>query len=302
MSSAQIAAKSIRELEEEDWLVLRVLESSLPRYESVPLNHIKRETGFSTHQLNFRLGKLNRVGFVMGSSYGYIMNTSGLDALALNSLAERKLVAGMGSAIGMGKESDVFEVINDTGIESVIKFYRIGRTSFRKTRKARAYVSPENQHQWLAININAAQKEAEGLTRAESAEVNVPHFIARDRHAVLMSKIEGVMLYRCRKEDIQEPMNLIEDIFRNLKNAYTKGSMINGDVSEYNILSDGERSWIIDWPQFVSLSHQNAQEILKRDVENITKFFGKRFALRIDSAGVISYITDKTDEMPTHQT
>ena len=117
-----------------------------------------------------------------------------------------------------------------------------------------------------------------------------------------MSKIEGVMLYRCRKEDIQEPMNLIEDIFRNLKNAYTKGSMINGDVSEYNILSDGERSWIIDWPQFVSLSHQNALEILKRDVENITKFFGKRFALRIDSAGVISYITDKTDEMPTHQT
>lgn len=293
MSSAQLAAKSIRELEEEDWLVLRVLENSLSRYESVPINRIKSETGFNSHQLGFRLGKLNRVGFVMRSLHGYMLNTAGLDALALNSLAEKKLVSGMGAAIGMGKESDVFEVINDIGVESVIKFYRIGRTSFRKTRKTRAYTTPQNQHQWLAINISAAQKEAEGLTRAENAEVNVPHFIARDRHAVLMSKIEGLMLYRCSREDVSAPEKLMEDIFRNLRKAYTGAKIINGDVSEYNILYDGSQPWVIDWPQFVGLSHENAKDFLRRDVENVTKYFKKKFNLKADVKGVIEYISGK---------
>ena len=42
----------------------------------------------------------------------------------------------------MGKESDVFEVINDSGKELVIKFYRIGRTSFRSTRLSKYLLEP----------------------------------------------------------------------------------------------------------------------------------------------------------------
>lgn len=296
MSSAQQAAKSVRSLEEEDWLVLKSLEKSLSRYESVPIGHIKKETGFNDHQLGFRLSKLNRIGFVMRSPHGYILNTSGLDALVLKSFAERNLIIGMGSAVGMGKESDVFEVMSDSGVESVIKFYRIGRTSFRRTRKTRSYTSPESQHQWLAININAAQREAEGLTRTESAGVKVPHFIARDRHAVLMSKIEGVMLYKCQRKDIFAPKDLMKDIFQNLRMAYTQARMINGDVSEYNILFDGVRAWIIDWPQFVGLSHENAQEFLKRDIENVIKYFRKKFDLTIEQKDAISYVSGKSKE------
>ena len=46
---------------------------------------------------------------------------------------------------------------------------------------------------------------------------------------------------------------------------YTKGTMVNGDVSEYNILFDGEMPWIIDWPQYVTSNHPNAKELLSRD-------------------------------------
>ena len=281
--------------------MLGVFEKSLSRYEAVPLSHIERETGFNAHQLNFRLGRLNRFGFVMGSLHGYILNTSGLDALALNSLAKKDLISGMGRAIGMGKESDVFESINESGVESVIKFYRIGRTSFRGTRKTRDYTSPQNQHQWLAINIGAAQKEAEGLTRAEKAMVNVPHFIARDRHAVLMSRVEGLMLYKCRRQDIPAPEKLLEDIFWNLRRAYTSANMINADVSEYNILFDGTRAWIIDWPQFVSLSHKNAQEFLKRDIENVIIYFTKKFNLATENPAALSFVSGKSDRIQISQ-
>ena len=289
VSSDQQAAKSIRELEPEDWTVLEALERSISRYEAVPIDRLRRETGYYPEQLRFRLGRLNYFGFVMNTEFGYIMNTAGLDSLALHSLAERNLISGMGSSVGMGKESDVFEVISDSGEESVIKFYRIGRTSFRATRKSRTYVSPANQHQWLAINMGAAQKEAEGLTRAARAGVKVPRFIARERHTVLMSKIDGIMLFRCNRDDIEDPIGLLREILDNVRKAYLRGKIINGDVSEYNILFDGNKSWIIDWPQYVSSRHPNAKELLKHDVSEPARFFRRRFAVNVDLDAATSY-------------
>ncbi len=97
----------------------------------MPLSRLQKETGYYREQVEFRLSQPNYWGFVMKSRYGYIMNTAGLDLLALHSFVEKGLISGMGSSVGMGKESDVFNVVNDSGLNSVIKFYRIGRTSFR---------------------------------------------------------------------------------------------------------------------------------------------------------------------------
>ncbi len=284
MSSAQQAAKSLRVLEPEDWAVMEAMERAMARFESVPLRRLIRDTGYYPEQLKFRLSRINYLGFVMKTPFGYVMNTAGLDLLALHSLVERGLISGMGSAVGMGKESDVFEVINDSGEKSVIKFYRIGRTSFRSTRKSRTYVSPSNQHQWLSINVGAAQKEAEGLTRAREAGVSVPHFLARDRHAVLMSKIDGVMLFRCAKEDVQEPVELFKGILVNLRKAFIKGEMVNGDVSEY-----------------ISVSHPNTDELLRRDVSEPARFFRKKFALKLDLQEAINYVTGKSKRLKITQ-
>jgi RIO kinase 2 len=300
VSSAQQAAKSIRELEIEDWNVLGALEKSISKYESVPLTRLQKETGYYKEQVEFRLGRLNYWGFVMRTRYGYVMNTAGLDLLALHSLVEKGLISGMGSSVGMGKESDVFDVINDSGVNSVIKFYRIGRTSFRSTRKNRTYVSAATQHQWLSINIGAAQKEAEGMTRAAKAGVRVPHFIARDRHAVLMSKVDGVMLYRCRKSDVEDASRLLRKIFAEMRKTYVKAEMVNGDISEYNILYDGE-PWIIDWPQFVPSFHANARELLQRDISKPETFFRKRFGIGVEEESALSFITGKSRALKVFQ-
>lgn len=295
MSSAQEAARSIKNLEVEDWTVLEALEKLMSRYESIPVQKIQRETDYFPEQVEFRLSRLNYYGFVMKSQFGYIMNTAGLDLLALHTFVERGLISAMGSSVGMGKESDVFDVINDSGQNSVIKFYRIGRTSFRSTRKTRNYVNASSQHQWLAINIGAAQREAEGLTRAEKAGVSVPEFIARDRHAVLMSKIDGLMLYHCRRTEVEDPAGLLRQILQNLRLAYTKGKMVNGDVSEYNILFDGEMPWIIDWPQYISSTHPNASELLLRDIEKSVAFFRKKFKVELDVTKAESYVLGRSD-------
>jgi RIO kinase 2 len=302
MSSAQVAARMIKDLDVEDWAVLEAIEKSIASFESVPLTLIQKETGLHPDQVTFRLRRLNYFGFIMRNRFGIILNTAGLDALAINSFVKQNLVSGMGKSIGMGKESDVFEVINDSGKESILKFYRIGRTSFRSTRKNRAYMNPQNQHQWLEINIGAAQMEGQGLKKAEAAGVTVPEFIARDRHAVLMSEIDGPMLYRVRREDVRNPRTLLKKILQNLLIAYTMADMINGDISEFNVLYDGEKPWIIDWPQFVSSSHANADEMLERDVENVVSYFRRKFDVVLETKPAVDFVKGKRTGLRITQT
>ena len=293
MSSAEIAARTIKLLQPEDFEVLSAMEKSIPSFESVPLHRIERLTDLHRDQVLFRLGRLNQFGFVIGNQFGYFLLTAGLDVLALNSFVKQGLVSGMGKSVGMGKESDVFEVINDSGENSVIKFYRIGRTSFRTTRKSRSYVDPKYQHQWLTVNIHAALKEAQGLVKAEAAGVSTPHFIARNRHAVLMEEVDGIMLHHCTREDIRNPKSLLKQILENVKLSFGKAGLINGDLSEYNILFDGAKPWIIDWPQYVTTSHRNAFEILVKDVQNLTSFFRKKFKLESGDKKAIAFVQGK---------
>ena len=293
MSSAQVAARTIKTLEPEDWEVLSAVEKSIPNYESVPIERIEKIVNLHLDQLKFRLDRLNYLGFVMRSPFGYILNTAGLDVIALNGLVKRNVISGMGRTIGMGKESDVFETINDKGERSVVKFYRIGRISFRSTRKNRAYMSPESQHQWLTINVHAALKEEEGLVLAVKAGVCTPTFIAREKHAVVMTEAEGKMLYKCTEEDVKAPRRLLAQILENERLAYTKAAIINGDLSEYNILFDGEKPWIIDWPQYAMADHPNAGELLKRDVENSISYIARKFDVKVSPEKALDYVAGK---------
>ncbi len=293
MSSAQVAAKMVKGLEVEDWTLLKAFESSISSFESVPFEKLMKLSGLHRDQLRFRLGKLNSAGFVMKTHFGYILNTAGLDAIALNGLVKRNIISALGRSIGMGKESDVFEASNDKGETSVVKFYRIGRISFRATRRSRSYVSSESQHQWLSINIHAALKEEKALKQVIKVGVNSPQFIGREKHAVVMALIEGKMLYKCSPRDISNPSELLTQILQNERLAYNKADMINCDISEYNILYDGERPWIIDWPQFVNSIHPNAEELLRRDVENSLSFFRRKFGIELETETALSFVKGK---------
>jgi RIO kinase 2 len=239
---------------------------------------------------------LNAFGFVIKSEHGYTLVSAGLDALALHSFVQQGLVSAMGRSIGMGKESDVFEVTSDSGKSAVVKFYRIGRTSFRATQIKRAYSTPKS-HQWLEINIDAARKEEEGLRKARKVNVSTPQFIGRNRHAVLMEEVNGVMLHVCAKEDIENPSALLATILAEARKAYVNARMINGDLSEYNILFDGEKPWIIDWPQYVTPEHPNAEEILERDVRNTASYFKRKFDEEIDVEKAVRFVRGKTDSL-----
>ena len=48
-------------------------------------------------------------------------------------------------------------------------------------------------------------------------------------------------------------------------------------MSEYNVIVDESGITIFDWPQAVPTDHDNAQELLSRDLTNIYGYFQRKY-------------------------
>ncbi len=286
--SATEDAKIVKQLEEWDWKILHALERDLPSKEWTPPEKMTKSTGLFKEEITHRLGHLEKAGLIMHSPHGYTLLNAGLDAIALNAFANKGLISALGGSIAVGKESDVYEAVTENGVSYALKFYRIGRTSFRDVKRKRGFLTEESQRRWLLVSIQAAKTEFQALKKLMNYGVSVPKVVARERHAVLMSKIEGGRLVDVH--DLDDPKGVLRQILENVKNIYLKGGIVNSDLSEFNILFDGEKVWLIDWPQSVSKSHVNATMLLDRDILNTLRFFKRRYNLDYNLEAASFYV------------
>ena len=68
---------------------------------------------------------------------------------------------------------------------------------------------------------------------------------------------------------------------------YHKARLVHGDFSEYNIFKTEDGSLVVfDLGSGVDLRHPNASGFLKRDINNIVRFFKKR-AIPVDDANTL---------------
>ena len=71
-----------------------------------------------------------------------------------------------------------------------------------------------------------------------------------------------------------------------------KASVVHADLSEYNvILKPDMHILIIDWPQYVTKEHPNAQQLLTRDVKNILQFFRRKHMVKAKLKENLAYVT-----------
>jgi RIO kinase 2 len=285
MSSAEVAAKVVKILESEDYKLLKVLASGLKQHASLTKDEIVTYSKMHEDIVNFRISRLHEMKLIGKNQMGYSLLMMGLDAITLKMLADNDIIIGMGKPIGIGKESDVFEAITSTKERRALKFFRIGRISFREARRKRAFAAGQNIHHWLLVNIDAAKKECDVLDQLRHTRIRTPVIYYRAMHCIIMNRIDdGLRLIDVKKLD--DPKETLQSILYDIGVAY-KHNIINCDLSEYNVLLDSRNNtWIIDWPQAVSRRHPNAADLIRRDVYNIVKFFNRRFNLNknIDEA------------------
>jgi len=223
-----------------------------------------------------------------GAYVGYSLNYAGYDCLAINAFVKTEVLEAFGKPLGVGKEADVYDALNPKEERIAVKFHRLGRISFRQTVRKRGYTTERTS--WLFQSRVAGEKEFQALKLVFLHGVAVPKPISQNRHVVVMGMIEGAEL--AEYKEIPKPERVLKEILRNIRKAYLKASVVHADLSEYNvILKPDTHILIIDWPQYVTKEHPNAQQLLTRDVKNILSFFRRKHMLKPKLKENLAYVT-----------
>ncbi|VVB73814.1 RIO-type serine/threonine-protein kinase Rio1 [uncultured archaeon] len=85
-----------------------------------------------------------------------------------------------------------------------------------------------------------------------------------------------------------DPKRNFQQIVRDMKRMYDVG-LVHGDLSEFNILVQGDKLVIIDVGQAVLLDHPMAEEFLRRDVANVVRFF-RKFSIKADEEDILKKV------------
>ena len=268
----------MRYLSKDDFRVMVAIEMGMRNHELVPVQLIATIAALRHGGVHKSLTLLLRHKMLHHdrTKYdGYRLTNAGYDILALKAMVNRGTISGIGRQIGVGKESDIFAVVNDEGEEMALKLHRLGRTSFRAVKEKRDYVQHRKTASWLYLSRLAAVKEYAFMKALHENGFPVPTPVDQCRHCVVMSLCDGLLLLQQHKIDEYER---VYDELMALVLRLGRCGLIHGDFNEFNVMIDNdEQTTLIDFPQMVSTSHANAKFYFDRDVFGIAEFFRKRF-------------------------
>ena len=113
------------------------------------------------------------------------------------------------SQVGIGKESDIFLCLDHTGKDMILKLARLGRTSFKTIKNNRDYLEGRTQFNWLYLSRLATAKEYTYMQALHKEGFPTPTPVDSNRHAIIMSVINGVTLYISLK--LRSKVSKLED-------------------------------------------------------------------------------------------
>jgi len=192
-----------------------------------------------------------------------------------------------------GKEAAVYVVLSEGEIRCAKVYKDVNKRGFHKQAQYQEGRKVRNSRQARAMEKSSRfgrqqqeevwqNAEVDALYRLAAAGVRVPqpyNFVegvllmelVTDEHGNAAPRLNDLEL--SREQALEYHGLLIKEVVRMLC-----AGLVHGDLSEYNILVDGNGPVIIDLPQAVdAAANNNAARMLERDVDNLADYFG-RFA------------------------
>jgi len=177
-----------------------------------------------------------------------------------------------------GKESRIYWGRDSSGQDIAIKIYLTVSSEFRKGMLP--YIDGDPRFTRIRRGTRSlvyawAQKEFKNLKRASEAGVRVPKPIAVSKNVLVMEFIgdEGVPAPLLKHVQLENPEETLETLLGYVRRLYRDAELVHGDLSEYNVMvRDGELV-LIDLSQAVLLEHPMADELLRRDIKNVLRYF-----------------------------
>jgi len=192
----------------------------------------------------------------------------------------KRIIDEIYGVVKAGKEARIYWGKDPDEKELAIKIYLTTSAEFKKGMLPYIEGDPRFTHvrrDTRSLIYAWAQKEYKNLQRAHEVKVKVPQPIAIDKNVLIMEFIgkNGVSAPLLREAPLRNPKRVYTQLLTYLRRLYRKGALVHADLSEYNIMIWKGKPVIFDVSQAVSTEHPNADQFLRRDLENLHRYFKK---------------------------
>lgn len=315
-----LSTAHMRYLTPDDFRVLGAVDAGSRSHELVPTKLIHSLSGLrSVGQVERCISTLARAKLVgrlanRPGVEGYRLTGAGADHLAMRALAKKGALKAVGNQIGVGKEADVYACTDDMGNDLVVKFHRLGRTSFRNAARSKRDYRPAargkgrgrrrgheiygdedgdapgarsgngNGHSggdnsgissWTYLSRLSAEREHAFMAALYARGFPIPRPMERQRHCVVMQLVDAYPLHQI--ERVLDATKLVDELLA-FAVLLARHGLVHGDLNEFNVLvHESGRPCVIDFPQMISIDHHEAQQQFDRDVSALYAFFARKF-------------------------
>ena len=208
--------------------------------------------------------------------------------MTLYKMINDHVIAYVNGSVSAGKESVLFWGVDENDTNIALKIYLVSTANFKK-REPYILGDPRFSHLKKGTKNLVylwARKEYRNLTQCYEAGILVPRPLYVTNNVLAMEFIgdggapaKSLLTSEVDESDYAQAISILDDL-------YKKAKLVHGDFSEYNIFKTKNDLIVFDLGSGVDLRHPNAQEFLKRDINNIGKFFNKR-GIPVEDSGKI---------------
>lgn len=196
------------------------------------------------------------------------------------------------SPIALGKEANVFSAIRKDDKKVIVKIYRLENCDFTKMYQ---YIKADDRYQNISKNRRNVifawtQREYRNLHKARDAGILVPtplHFV----YNILIEEFIGDedVAPQLKNSEITDLEDMFQKVIASMKKLH-KAGLVHGDLSAFNILNWNDEPYFIDFSQTTELKSAISNEMVQRDIRNITNYF-KKLGLKITEESVTKMVT-----------
>ncbi|OIW33649.1 atypical/RIO/RIO1 protein kinase [Coniochaeta ligniaria NRRL 30616] len=237
--------------------------------------------------------------------------------MILLQMINRGVVSEIHGAISTGKEANVYGAVlhPEDGGQSLPRAVKIYKTSILVFKDREKYITGEHRFKGGAEKGNNrkmvklwAEKEFRNLRRLHVAGIACPEPIKLKLHVLVMEFLgdrKGWAYPRLRdarlQGDDQEQQwrGLYVQLLGIMRKMYQVCRLVHADLSEYNILYNDGRLYIIDVSQSVEHDHPRSLEFLRMDIKNVGDYFRRQGVDVLAERTVFNFIT--APEGPTEE-
>ncbi|MFA6805717.1 MAG: serine protein kinase RIO, partial [Candidatus Methanomethylophilaceae archaeon] len=202
--------------------------------------------------------------------------------------------------ISTGKEGNVFYTEDEEGEPFALKIFRTSTATFKRISK---YIEGDPRFKGTGGNhwrmIYAwVNKEFRNLQRYSEAGIPVPEPITFEKNCLLMEFIgnENGPAPQLKDWPMDDPTDMYDEVVSFIIDGWQEAHLVHGDLSEYNILVQDGQPILIDCGQAMTNDYFNAKDLLRRDIENVNRFFRNRGADIIDTNIIFDETVNGSDD------